>query len=146
MYKKEVALVMYARFPSEMAYGTHIVEVAKGFVKNGFRVNIYYPKTYNKKTIDADPKDYYKVNNINFIELKNIDVTSFRIYSFLPRFLQMIIYTVSGILWSKQVINCNNNEEIVWTTNPNLLIRISESLNILFLKNMGKQSMFKDYR
>ena len=28
MYKKEVALVMYARFPSEMAYGTHIVEVA----------------------------------------------------------------------------------------------------------------------
>ena len=138
MYKKEVALVMYARFPSEMAYGTHIVEVAKGFVKNGFRVNIYYPKTYNKKTIDADPKDYYKVNNINFIELKNIDVTSFRIYSFLPRFLQMIIYTVSGILWSKQVINYNNNEEIVWTTNPNLLIRISKSFKYAIFEKHGQ--------
>ena len=48
MYKKEVALVMYARFPSEMAYGTHIVEVAKGFVKNGFQ-NIYYPKHITRK-------------------------------------------------------------------------------------------------
>ena len=69
-----------------MAYGTHIIQVAKGFEKNGYSVNIYYPKTYNKKTIDADPKDYYQVNTVNFIELNNIDVTSFRIYSFYQNF------------------------------------------------------------
>ena len=51
MNKKEVALVLYARFPSEMAYGTHIFQVAKGFEKNGFKVNVYYPKTYNQKNL-----------------------------------------------------------------------------------------------
>jgi len=55
----KIAIALYARFPSEMAYGNHLIQVAKGFAKNNCEVNIYYPRTYNKKSIDASPEEYY---------------------------------------------------------------------------------------
>ena len=42
-----------------MAYGNHIIQVANGFAENNCEVNIYYPRTYNKKSIDAGPEEYY---------------------------------------------------------------------------------------
>ena len=71
---KKVALITFARFPSEMAYGIHLVQIAKSFVENNCDVNVYYPKTYNLKTINELPGDYYKVNsNINFKEINYIN-------------------------------------------------------------------------
>ena len=67
MNKDSVAMVLYARFPSEMAYSHHIIQVAKGFVDNNCDVNIYYPKTYNKKTLKETPEEYYgNFENIRF--------------------------------------------------------------------------------
>ena len=68
---KKVALITFARFPSEMAYGIHLVQIAKSFAENNCDVNVYYPKTYNLKTIKELPGDYYKVNSdINFKEIE----------------------------------------------------------------------------
>ena len=79
---KKVAVITFARFPSEMAYGIHLVQIAKSFVENNCDVNIYYPKTYNLKTISQQPSDYYKINSdINFKEIGNLDITSYKIYS-----------------------------------------------------------------
>ena len=37
--KNKIALVIvYGRFPSEMGYGNHIIQVANGFLKNNFDV------------------------------------------------------------------------------------------------------------
>ena len=47
---KKIAIITYARFPSEMAYGNHLIQIANSFIDNGFDVSIYYPKTYNTKT------------------------------------------------------------------------------------------------
>ena len=71
--KNKVALITFARFPSEMAYGVHLIQIANSFHENNYGVNIYYPRTYNSKTIYTNPKDYYGVtNDIKFIEVNNI--------------------------------------------------------------------------
>ena len=84
---KKIAIITYARFPSEMAYGNHIIQVANSFIANDFEVSVYYPKAYNSKTIDEKPEKYYKVDKgINFIEINNLDVTSYSVYNFLQAF------------------------------------------------------------
>ena len=89
---KKVALITFARFPSEMAYGIHLVQIAKSFVENNCDVNVYYPKTYNLKTINELPSDYYKVNSdINFKEIENVDITSYKIYRIAPKFTKICI-------------------------------------------------------
>ena len=91
MNKDSVAMVLYARFPSEMAYSHHIIQVAKGFVDNNCDVNIYYPKTYNKKTLKETPEEYYgNFENIRFIQINNVDITSFKIYEISPSFIKKI--------------------------------------------------------
>ena len=90
--KNKVALITFARFPSEMAYGVHLVQIANSFRENNYGVNIYYPRTYNSKTIYTNPKDYYRVtNDIEFIEVNNIDITSFRIYDLMPNLRENIV-------------------------------------------------------
>ena len=42
-----------------MAYGNHVIQIAKAFSKNNCNVNIYYPKTYNSKTLKETPEQYY---------------------------------------------------------------------------------------
>ena len=65
---KKVALVLYARFPSEMAYGNHVIQIANGFTNNGYKVDVYYPFTDNKKTINELPTTYYNTDeNIDFL-------------------------------------------------------------------------------
>lgn len=143
MIKKEVALVLFARFPSEMAYGTHVVQVARGFEKNGYEVNVYYPKTYNKKTLVDRPEKFYKSSSINFIEVENIDITSYRIYDFLPSLLQMTLYTIFSLLWSRKLIKENNQEEIVWSTNPNLLLGITKCFKYAIYEKHGQARYFQ---
>ena len=57
-----IALIVYGRFPTEKAYGSHIIDVASGFLKNGLIVDVIYSETYNSKTIYQEPAKYYKNN------------------------------------------------------------------------------------
>ena len=41
--RKDIAIALYARFPTEMAYGNHVIQIAKAFSGNNCNVNIYYP-------------------------------------------------------------------------------------------------------
>ena len=86
---KKIAIITYARFPSEMAYGNHLIQIANSFIDNGFNVSIYYPKTYNKKTID--------VNYLNF------QYVSLFVYIFLLLHFRQKITT-------KQIIQKANNQ------------------------------------
>ena len=70
---KKIAIITYARFPSEMAYGNHLIQIANSFIDNGFNVSIYYPKTYNIKTIDERPEKYYGVKSFLILQyMKNM--------------------------------------------------------------------------
>ena len=102
--RDSVAMVLYARFPSEMAYSHHIIQVAKGFVENNCDVNIYYPKTYNKKTLKETPEEYYgDLTNVRFIQINNIDITSFRIYEISPNFVKKFLYSLNTFIWSRKL-------------------------------------------
>ena len=94
MNKDSVAMVLYARFPSEMAYSHHIIQVAKGFVDNNCDVNIYYPKP-TTKDLKETPEEYYgNFENIRFIQINNVDITSFKIYEISPSFIK-IFYSLN---------------------------------------------------
>ena len=119
--QETIAIALFARFPSEMAYSHHVIQIAKGFAKNNCKVNIYYPKTYNKNTLAQTPEEYYgKLSNINFIEIENVDITSFKIYEILPNLLKKIFYSLNTFIWSRKLKN-NSNENLIWSTNPNIL-------------------------
>lgn len=144
--KNKIALVIYARFPSEMGYGNHIIQVANGFLKNNFDVCIYYPKTYNSKTITQNPETYYEVtNNINFKEIKNFDVTSFSIYELLPSVLKMFIYSISTLFWSFRLKRYLQNEEYVWSTNPNVLNVLKKCFDNVIYEKHGAARFIQKY-
>ena len=119
--KTKIAIALYARFPSEMAYGNHVIQIAKAFTKNNCEVNIYYPETYNSKTLDISPEVFYGVlENVNYIMVKNRDITSYKIYDLLPKVLRKLFFSVNTLIWSRK-LGTNNNEQFLWSTNPNIL-------------------------
>jgi glycosyltransferase involved in cell wall biosynthesis len=137
--KNKIALVTFARFPSEMAYGTHLIQIAKGFLQNDFVVTIYYPKTYNAKTIYDSPNDYYNLNNeINFVEVENNDITSTKFYNLLPNYIQRVLYSINTFVWVKNLKKTHQKEEYVWSTNPNILWSLKNEFKYLIYEKHGE--------
>ncbi len=135
---KKIAIITYARFPSEMAYGNHLIQIANSFIDNGFNVSIYYPKTYNTKTIDEKPEKYYGVKReIAFKEINNFDITSYSIYNFLPSFLKKIIYSLNTFIWSIKLKKYFDDENYVWSTNPNILLIVKKFFDVTIYEKHG---------
>ncbi len=135
---RKIAIITYARFPSEMAYGNHLIQIANSFIDNGFNVSIYYPKTYNKKTIDERPEKYYGVKReIAFKEINNFDITSYSIYNFLPSFLKKIIYSLNTFIWSIKLKKYFDDENYVWSTNPNILLIVKKFFDVTIYEKHG---------
>ena len=135
---KKIAIITYARFPSEMAYGNHLIQIANSFIDNGFNVSIYYPKTYNTKTIDERPEKYYGVKReIVFKEINNFDITSYSIYNFLPSFLKKIIYSLNTFIWSIKLKKYFDDENYVWSTNPNILLIVKKFFDVTIYEKHG---------
>ena len=136
--KDSIAMVLYARFPSEMAYSHHIIQVAKGFVENNCDVNIYYPKTYNKKTLKETPEEYYgNLTNIRFIQINNVDITSFKIYEISPNFVKKFLFSLNTFIWSRK-LKKNRNENFIWSTNPNILVAAKKYFKHVIYEKHGQ--------
>ena len=143
--RDSIAMVLYARFPSEMAYSHHIIQVAKGFVENNCDVNIYYPKTYNKKTLKETPEEYYgNLTNIRFIQINNVDITSFKIYEISPNFVKKFLFSLNTFIWAKNSSKIEMKilfgQQILtfWLLQKNIL-------NMSFMKNTVRQNIFKNF-
>ena len=144
--KNKVALITFARFPSEMAYGVHLVQIANSFRENNYGVNIYYPRTYNSKTIYTNPKDYYGVtNDIKFIEVNNIDITSFRIYDLMPNLIKKTLYSINTFIWAKRVSKNLNEETYLWSTNPNLVLSLKKFFKACFYEKHGEAKFIQKF-
>tara|TARA_Y100001935_G_scaffold237069_1_gene222264 strand:- start:342 stop:1496 length:1155 start_codon:yes stop_codon:yes gene_type:complete len=144
--KNKVALITFARFPSEMAYGVHLVQIANSFRENNYGVNIYYPRTYNSKTIYTNPKDYYRVtNDIEFIEVNNIDITSFRIYDLMPNLIKKTLYSINTFIWAKRVSKNLNEETYLWSTNPNLVLSLKKFFKACFYEKHGEAKFIQKF-
>ena len=100
---KNVGILVYGRFPTEKAYGTHIVEVAKAFLSNHKKVTIFYSKTSNKYTINEDPQTFYDIpQNIEVKALDNFDYTNFRLFSLLPSILKKLMWNLGAFFGQKR--------------------------------------------
>ncbi len=144
--KSKIAIILYARFPSEMAYGNHIIQIANSYIDNGFEVNIYYPQTYNAKSIYQDPEQYYKSRDgIKFKKINNFDITSFAFYEILPNLFKKIIYTGMTILWCFKLSKSFENEEYVWSTNPNILLIVKKYFKFIIYEKHGAARFIQKY-
>ncbi len=136
--RDKIAIILYARFPSEMAYGNHIIQIANSYIDNGFEVNVYYPETYNIKSIYQEPEKYYKPrNSVRFKKINNLDITSFTLYEILPNLFKKILYTAMTILWSFKLSKHLENEEYVWSTNPNILLVVKKYFKFIIYEKHG---------
>ena len=85
-------------------------------------------KTYNKKSIQKSPENFYKTVNIQFNCVKNFDVTSYKVYEIMPLVFKNL-FTLIAMFWSFKLRNSLEEHNIIWSTNPNIL---------LFTKNLEK--------
>tara|TARA_Y100000589_G_scaffold96682_1_gene91211 strand:+ start:424 stop:1614 length:1191 start_codon:yes stop_codon:yes gene_type:complete len=133
---KNIGIIVYGRFPTEKAYGSHIIDTSIGFLDNECSVSVFYSKTSNKKTLEIDPEKYYGNSEINFIEVKNYDFTKLFFYDLIPNFIQKIFWTLGAFFWSKKLENYLNDIDTLWSTNPNLLINhVSNHERIVYEKH-----------
>ena len=135
---KNVGILVYGRFPTEKAYGTHIVEVAKAFLSNHKKVTIFYSKTSNKYTIDEDPQTFYDIPpNIELTVLDNFDYTKFRLFSLLPSILKKLMWNLGAFFWAKKIRPNLNDMDLLWSTNPNLLVPQKKLNKLLIYEKHG---------
>ena len=133
---KNVGIIVYGRFPTEKAYGSHIIDTANGFLANNCNVSVFFSETSNEKTLDVSPEEYYKNTEINFIKLKNYDFTKLFFYNLFPNFLQKIFWTLGAYFWSNSIKSSLQHIDTLWSTNPNVLIRhVSTNKNIIYEKH-----------
>ncbi len=74
---KNINFLIFGRFPTERAYGVHVVSNAKSFQKYG-KVKVIYPSTNNPKTIHIRPEKYFSNSDgiifekINFYDVRKL--------------------------------------------------------------------------
>lgn len=135
---KNVGILVYGRFPTEKAYGTHIVEVAKAFLSNHKKVTIFYSKTSNKYTINEDPQTFYDIpQNIEVKALDNFDYTNFRLFSLLPSILKKLMWNLGAFYWARKIRPNLNDMDLLWSTNPNLLVPQKKLNKLLIYEKHG---------
>ena len=142
---KNIGIIVYGRFPTEKAYGSHVIDIADGFLENNCNVNVFYSKTSNKKTLEVSPQEYYENKQINFIEVKNYDFTKLFFYNFIPNFIQKIFWTLGAYYWSKSLKNSLENIDTLWSTNPNLLINHASSKKNIIYEKHGAGKLIQKY-
>ena len=143
--KKDIAIALYARFPTEMAYGNHVIQIAKAFSKNNCNVNIYYPQTYNSKTIKETPEEYYgQIKNVNYKMVSNRDFTSYKIYNLLPSIFKKLLFSLSTFMWARKLKN-NKGETIIWSTNPNILYIVQKFFDKIIYEKHGEAKYIQKF-
>ncbi len=136
--KKNIGILVYGRFPTEKAYGSHLIEIAKAFRDKGGNVTVFYSKTYNSKTIFTTPDSYYgNCERINFKELKNIDFTNSPLFLRLPSSIQKLIWNFGAIYWSFSIKKYLKNQDFLWSTNPNILVPLTKLKSVIIYEKHG---------
>ncbi len=134
----KLALIVYGRFPTERAYGAHVFEVAKSFSELNIETTILYSKTDNSLTVNQDPKSFYGIDtNVQFQELNNTDLTKYKIYEILPSLFKKILWSFSAIYWAKRNREEFKKFDILWSTNPNVLVPLKKLKKIIIFEKHG---------
>ena len=139
MRNNSINLLVFGRFPTERAYGVHVVSVAKAYLNIGYKPTIFFPSTNNEKTLPFSPQEYYQNQDVNFQEVTHLDVTKYFFYKILPKTIQGFIWSVSAYYWAKKTKEfIDNSEEICWSTNPILLYGSHKDTNYTIFELHGR--------
>jgi len=144
---KNINFLVFGRFPTERAYGVHVVSNAKSFQKYG-NVKIIYPSTNNSKTINIDPKEYFSNSEgIIFEQIDFYDITKNILFKLSPNFLKQFLWLLFTYLFGKKVsrIIPNKNNEINWSTSSVLLYSASRDKQQLIFELHGRARKVQSY-
>lgn len=137
---KNFNFLVFGRFPTERAYGVHLIANAKSFVEFG-NVNIFYPTTSSPKTIKEDPNEYYSdTDGINFRKIDFYDVTANFIYKYLPSLVQQFLWLLFTYFFGRKVAKLipNSDTENNWSTSSVLLYSASKNKQNLIFEMHGR--------
>ena len=134
---KNVALIVYGRFPTEKAYGSHLIDVANGFISNKVAVSIIYSETSNDKTIFESPESYYAFEKIKYIEANNFDFTKLDFFKILPNIFKKVLWSIGAYFWSRNLRSTLKDYDTIWSTNPNTLICHANSSKTIIYEKHG---------
>lgn len=140
---KNVALIVYGRFPTEKAYGSHLIDVANGFISNKVAVSIIYSQTSNDKTILESPESYYASEKIKYIEANNFDFTKLDFFKILPNILKKVLWSIGAYIWSRNLRSTLKDYDTIWSTNPNTLICHAKSSKTIIYEKHGAGKKFQ---
>jgi len=131
--EKKIYILVYGRFPTEKAYGIHAINQAKSFVRLGYKVELLYPQTKNKLTINQTPENYYE-EKFNFLITKtnNKDITGYNFFQYLPNVFKKFLWIYKSFVWSKHISKQLEQNSIIWTTNPIVGFRVRKNNKIIF--------------
>ena len=133
--KEKVSIIVYGRMPTEKAYGIHALNQAKSFNNLGYEVELIYPSTKNKYTINQTIEEYYdEIFDFKVIEKENFDITGIKIFNFFPNFLKKFLWLFSSYVWAKSLKNIVA-DSIIWSTNPVICWVLKDSRKIIFEKH-----------
>ena len=139
MISKSINLTLFGRFPTERAYGVHVVAVAKSYSKLGYKATIFYPSTDNEKTIFEDPQEYYNTHEVQFQKINHPDITKFYFYKILPKMMKGLLWSITAYQWSKKIKEyIKDSREIIWSTNPILLYGSLQENNYIIFEMHGR--------
>ena len=108
---KNIGIIVYGRFPTEKAYGSHIIDIADGFLENNCNVNVFYSKTSNKKTLDVSPREYYENKQIT---CKNFDINMETNKAIAYNKLVILVFPVLFLGWIKIVLFLLGKKILKW--------------------------------
>jgi len=144
---KNINFLVFGRFPTERAYGVHVVSNAKSYQNFG-KVKIIYPSTTNSKTIDSNPEEYFsRSDGIVFEKIDFYDITDNLLFKLSPSFLKQFLWLLFTYIFGKKVSKNipNNNNEILWSTSSVLLYSASKKNHQLIFELHGRARKIQSY-
>jgi len=144
---KNINFLIFGRFPTERAYGVHVVSSAKSFQKYG-KVKVIYPSTNNPKTIDIRPEKYFSNSDgIIFEKINFYDITNNIFFKFSPNFIKQFLWLFFTYLFGKKVRKKipNKNNEINWSTSSVLLYSASRYNQQLIFELHGRARKIQSF-
>ena len=133
MKQKLLTYITYQTFPAETANSLQTISNIKYFVKNGFKVSLYFPLRDKSSSDNIDKiSEYYSVDK---------DFKIFGLKHNLPfgkiKFLEPIWFHISHFLWSRRNVNnilkTSKNDEIYFTRSDWVLyFLVKKNKNVIF--------------
>ena len=133
--KKNIGILVYGRFPTEKAYGSHLIEIAKAFRDKGM-LQYFTVRHITQKLFLQHQILITECERINFKEPKNKTLLILH-YFYVYHHQYKINLNFGAIYWSFSIKKYLKNQDFLWSTNPNILVPLTKLKSVIIYEKHG---------